>query len=65
MSKTGPSYRRAAAREIRKWKIFREQLDKSERNHLMNDGLSLYIQLCWSNGLQNSANSINTYVHNF
>jgi len=31
MGRTVPSYRRAAAREISKWKIFREQLDKSER----------------------------------
>ena len=31
MGRTVPSYRLAADREKRKWKIFREQLDKSER----------------------------------
>jgi hypothetical protein len=31
MGRTIPSYRLASERERRKWKIFREQLDKSER----------------------------------
>jgi hypothetical protein len=31
MGRTVPSYRLASERERRKWKIFREQLDKSER----------------------------------
>ncbi len=31
MGRTIPSYRVASERERRKWKIFREQLDKSER----------------------------------
>ena len=31
MGRTIPSYRLASDREKRKWKVFREQLDKSER----------------------------------
>lgn len=31
MGRTVPSYRMASEREKRKWKIFREKLDKSER----------------------------------
>ena len=31
MGRTIPSYRLAADREKRKWKVFREQLDESER----------------------------------
>jgi len=31
MGRTIPSYRLASEREKRKWKIFREELDKSER----------------------------------
>ena len=31
MGRTVPSYRLASDREKRKWKVFREQLDKSER----------------------------------
>ena len=31
MGRTVPSYRLASDREKREWKIFREQLDKSER----------------------------------
>ena len=31
MGRTVPAYRLAAERERRRWKIFREQLDKSER----------------------------------
>jgi hypothetical protein len=31
MGRTVPSYRLASERERRKWKIFREELDKSER----------------------------------
>jgi hypothetical protein len=31
MGRTVPSYRHASERERRKWKIFREELDKSER----------------------------------
>lgn len=31
MGRTVPSYRMASEREKRKWKVFREQLDKSER----------------------------------
>jgi hypothetical protein len=31
MGRTVPSYRLASEREKRKWKVFREQLDKSER----------------------------------
>ena len=31
MGRTVPSYRLASDRERRKWKIFREELDKSER----------------------------------
>ena len=31
MGRTVPSYRIASERERRKWKIFRDQLDKSER----------------------------------
>ena len=31
MGRTIPSYRHASDREKRKWKVFREQLDKSER----------------------------------
>ena len=31
MGRTVPSYRIASEREKRKWKVFREQLDKSER----------------------------------
>jgi hypothetical protein len=31
MGRTIPSYRLAAGRETRKWKIFRQELDKSER----------------------------------
>ena len=31
MGRTTPSYRLASERERRKWKIFREQFDKSER----------------------------------
>ena len=31
MGRTIPSYRLAAERERRKWKIFRQELDKSER----------------------------------
>ena len=31
MGRTVPSYRLASEREKRKWKIFREQLEKSER----------------------------------
>jgi hypothetical protein len=33
MGRTVPSYRLAAERERGKWKIFREQLDKSERKN--------------------------------
>ena len=31
MGRTVPSYRLASEREKRKWRVFREQLDKSER----------------------------------
>lgn len=31
MGRTVPSYRLASGREKSKWKVFREQLDKSER----------------------------------
>ena len=31
MGRTIPSYRHASERERRKWKIFRQELDKSER----------------------------------
>ena len=31
MGRTVPSYRLASDREKRKWKVFREKLDKSER----------------------------------
>jgi hypothetical protein len=31
MGRTVPSYRLASERERRKWKIFREELDRSER----------------------------------
>jgi hypothetical protein len=31
MGRTVPAYRLASEREIRKWKIFREKLDKNER----------------------------------
>jgi len=31
MSRTVPAYRLVSERERRKWKFFREQLDKSER----------------------------------
>lgn len=31
MGRTVPSYRMASEREKRKWKVFREKLDKSER----------------------------------
>jgi hypothetical protein len=31
MGRTVPSYRLASERERRKWKVFREELDKSER----------------------------------
>jgi len=31
MGRTIPSYRLASERERRKWKIFRQELDKSER----------------------------------
>lgn len=31
MGRTVPAYRLASEREKRKWKVFREQLDKSER----------------------------------
>ena len=31
MGRTIPSYRRAAGREKDKWRVFREQLDRSER----------------------------------
>ena len=31
MGRTVPSYRIASEKEIRKWKLFRQELDKSER----------------------------------
>ena len=35
MGRTIPPYRLASEREKRKWKIFRQELDKSEKSCLM------------------------------
>ena len=35
MGRTIPSYRLASGRERRRWKIFRQELDKSEKSYLM------------------------------
>lgn len=43
MGRTVPSYRLASERERRKWKIFRQELDKSERK--MFDELMSYSHL--------------------
>ena len=43
MGRTIPSYRLASEREKSKWKIFREQLDKSERK--MFDEMMSYSRL--------------------
>ena len=43
MGRTVPAYRLAAERERRKWKVFREQLDKSERK--LFDEMMLYPRL--------------------
>jgi hypothetical protein len=44
MGRTVPSYRLASDREKRKWKVFREQLDKSEKKTFdeMMDSSRLY-----------------------
>ena len=44
MGRTVPSYRLASDREKRKWRVFREQLDKSERKVFdeMMDNTRLY-----------------------
>ena len=43
MGRTIPSYRLASERERRKWKIFRQELDKSERK--MFDEMMSYSRL--------------------
>jgi hypothetical protein len=43
MGRTVPSYRLASERERRKWKIFRQELDKSERKKF--DELMSYSRL--------------------
>ena len=49
MGRTIPSYRLASERERRKWKIFREQLDKSERP--MFDEMMSYSRLYITSGV--------------
>ena len=49
MGRTIPSYRLASERERRKWKIFREQLDKSERQ--MFDEMMSYSRLYNTSGV--------------
>jgi len=49
MGHTIPSYRLASDRERRKWKIFREQLDKSERP--MFDEMMSYSRLYNTSGV--------------
>ena len=43
MGRTVPSYRLASERERRKWKVFRERLDKSERK--LFDDMMTYTRL--------------------
>jgi hypothetical protein len=43
MGRTVPAYRLAVERERRKWKVFREKLDKSERK--LFDEMMLYPRL--------------------
>ena len=49
MGRTIPSYRLASDREKRKWRIFREQLDKSERK--MFDEMMSYSRLYNTSGV--------------
>ena len=49
MGRTIPSYRLASERERRKWKIFREQLDKSERKSF--DEMMSYSRLYNTSGV--------------
>jgi len=49
MGRTIPSYRLASEREKSKWKIFREQLDKSERK--MFDEMMSYSRLYNTSGV--------------
>jgi hypothetical protein len=49
MGRTIPSYRLASERERRKWKIFRQELDKSERK--MFDEMMSYSRLDNASGV--------------
>ena len=49
MGRTIPSYRLASERERRKWKIFRQELDKSERK--MFDEMMSYSRLYNTSGV--------------
>jgi hypothetical protein len=49
MGRTIPSYRLASERERRKWKIFRQELDKSERKIF--DEMMSYSQLHNTSGI--------------
>jgi squalene cyclase len=49
MGRTIPSYRLASEREKRKWKIFRQELDKSERK--MFDEMMSYSRLHKTSGV--------------
>ena len=49
MGRTVPSYRLASERERRKWKIFRQELDKSERK--MFDEMMSYSRLYNASGV--------------
>jgi len=49
MGRTIPSYRLASEREKSKWKIFREQLDKSERKDF--DEMMSYSRLYNTSGI--------------
>jgi hypothetical protein len=65
MGRTVPSYRLASDRERRKWKIFREQLDKSERKPF--DEMMSYSRLYNTAGVmaRKPVTTTNTYVNYF
>jgi len=54
MGRTIPSYRLASEREKRKWKIFRQELDKSEKK-LFDEMMSYPL-------LYNAAGSLSHYI---
>jgi ABC-type uncharacterized transport system ATPase subunit len=62
---TVPSYRLASQREKRKWKIFREELDKSERKTF--DEMISYSRLYKTAGvmLEDLSYCIQSYVYYF